>query len=382
MAASERLDAIVIGAGVVGLAVGRALAQRGLETIVVERHRSIGEECSSRNSGVIHAGIYYPPGSLKARLCVHGKALLYEYCAARGIAHSRCGKLLIAGEAQLPTLRNLHAKAVANGVGDLAWLNPGEVGDLEPEVRCAAALHSPSTGILDPHELMTALLGDLEAAGGALVLDSAVERLRPVSGGLEVEIDGGGEKSAILARRVVNATGLSAVALSRCIEGYPANRIPKAWFAKGNYFSCSGRPFRRLVYPMPTEASLGIHATPDLAGSVRFGPDVEWVEHINYDVDPARAEHFRSAIREYWPGVMDRELQPAYAGIRPKIVGTGEPAADFMIAGPADHGIAGLYNLIGIESPGLTASLAIGEYLSGLLEAGVPQHEDNVLVHD
>jgi L-2-hydroxyglutarate oxidase LhgO len=357
----DSVDALVVGAGVVGLAVGRALAAAGLETVIAERHRGIGEETSSRNSGVIHAGLYYPPDSHKARLCVRGRELLYDYCGSRGVAHQRCGKLVVAAEARLEALRALLGKSLANGVGDLQWLDGAGARELEPELRCAAALYSPSSGILDVHELMTALLGDFEAAGGMLAAGSEVTRMRVAAGGLEVAIASEGEASVLLARRVVNAAGLGAVELARRIEGYPAQRIPRLHLAKGSYFSCPGRPFRRLVYPLPDHASLGIHAGLDLAGNVRFGPDVEWVEAIDYAVDPRRAAHFGAAIRAFWPALDEARLQPDFAGVRPKLVGPGEPPADFLIDGPNEHGIPGLVSLLGIESPGLTAALALGE---------------------
>jgi L-2-hydroxyglutarate oxidase LhgO len=359
----DSVDALVVGAGVVGLAVGGALAAAGLETVIAERHRGIGEETSSRNSGVIHAGLYYPPDSHKARLCVRGRELLYDYCGSRGVAHQRCGKLVVAAEARLEALRALLGKSFANGVGDLRWLDGAEARELEPELRCAAALYSPSSGILDVHELMTALLGDFEAAGGMLAAGSEVTRMREAAGGLEVAIASEGETSVLLARRVVNAAGLGAVELARRIEGYPAQRIPRLHLAKGSYFSCPGRPFRRLVYPLPDHASLGIHAGLDLAGNVRFGPDVEWVEAIDYAVDPGRAAHFGAAVRAFWPALDEARLQPDFAGVRPKLVGPGEPPADFLIDGPNEHGIPGLVSLLGIESPGLTAALALGEHV-------------------
>jgi L-2-hydroxyglutarate oxidase LhgO len=361
------LDTLVIGAGVVGLAVARALAANGHETMLVERHRRIGEETSSRNSGVIHSGIYYPTGSLKARLCVRGKTLLYDYCRQRAIPHLRCGKIIVAGAERATALQSLYRKGIENGVDDLRLLDAGEVRNMEPEVRCAAGLHSPSTGIVDVHELMNALLGDFEAAGGTLVLGSAVEQIRLLPKGIEVVVNSGGDVDSFIARRVVNSAGLSAVALARQAIGFPGEYIPEAYLAKGNYFSCTGRPFRHLVYPMPNEAGLGIHATLDLAGNVNFGPDVEWVDSIDYEVDPGRAERFYSAIREYWPELSDGRLQPAYSGIRAKIVGPGEQAADFRLEGPAQHGVRGLVHLFGIESPGLTAALAIGEHVSNML---------------
>ena len=368
MTSPEVVDAVVIGAGVVGLAIGRSLAAAGHETLVIERHCRIGEETSSRNSGVIHSGIYYPADSLKARLCVRGREQLYRYCQDRGIAHRRFGKLIVAQRDQLPGLRALQANGLANGVTDLEWLEARAVRELEPALTCAAALHSPSTGIIDVHEFMTTLLGDLEAQGGTLVLDTEARRIRAVRDGLELSVRTGGDEYVIVARNLVNSAGLSAAALAGRIEPRPPGDIPAAYLAKGNYFSCSARPFRHLVYPMPNDAGLGIHATLDLDGSVRFGPDVEWVQTIDYDVDPSRVRHFHESIREYWPDVMNATLQPAYAGIRPKIVGPGQKAVDFVVAGPEQHGIPGLVNLLGIESPGLTAALALGGHVRSLLE--------------
>jgi L-2-hydroxyglutarate oxidase LhgO len=368
MTSPDIVDAVVIGAGVVGLAVGRSLAVAGLETLVIERNRRIGEETSSRNSGVIHSGIYYPANSLKARLCVRGREQLYQYCQERGIAHRRFGKLIVAQRDQLPGLQALQTCGLANGVSDLRWLDAGTVREMEPAVTCAAGLFSPSTGIIDVHEFMTTLLGDLEAQGGSVVLDSEATSIRAVRGGLELSVRTGSDEYVIVARNLVNSAGLDAVALAQRVEGAALGEIPTAYLAKGNYFSCSSRPFRHLVYPMPNDAGLGIHATLDLDGSVRFGPDVEWVTNLNYDVDPSRAPHFRESIREYWPAVVNVTLQPAYAGIRPKIVGPGQKAADFVIAGPAQHGVPGLVHLLGIESPGLTAALALAEHVLSLLD--------------
>jgi L-2-hydroxyglutarate oxidase LhgO len=367
MNSPDIVDAVVIGAGVVGLAIGRALAAAGLETLVIERHCRIGEETSSRNSGVIHSGIYYPADSLKARLCVRGREQLYRYCQERGIEHRHFGKLIVAQRDQLPALRALQTSGLANGVSDLEWLEAGRVRELEPAVTCAAALRSPSTGIIDIHEFMTTLLGDLEAHGGTLVLDTEARKVRAVRDGLELSVRTGNDEYMMVARNLVNSAGLSAVTLAHQIEGAPVGDLPVAFLAKGNYFSCSARPFRHLVYPMPNDAGLGIHATLDLDGSVRFGPDVEWVQTIDYSVDPSRVRHFRESIREYWPDVVNVNLQPAYAGIRPKIVGPGQKAADFVVAGPAQHGVPGLVNLLGIESPGLTAALALGEHVLSLL---------------
>ena len=356
----ERIDCAVIGAGVVGLAVARELALAGREVIVLEKADAIGTESSSRNSEVIHAGIYYPAGSLKARLCVTGKHLLYRYCGERGIPHARLGKLLVATTAaEIPTLEGYVRSAAANGVDDLEWLSVEQVAELEPEVRCVAALHSPSTGIVDSHALMQALQGDAENAGATIVFRSPVERGAAGDDGIDLQV-GGAEPMAIRCRSVVNCAGLGAPGLAQAIAGLPHARIPRAHFAKGHYFTLAGRsPFRRLIYPMAEAGGLGVHVTLDLAGQARFGPDVAWIDGIDYAFDDRRAGLFYAAIRRYYPGLPDGALQPGYTGVRPKIVGPGEPAADFVIDGPAGHGVAGLVNLFGIESPGLTASLAI-----------------------
>jgi L-2-hydroxyglutarate oxidase LhgO len=362
---ADSTDVLVVGAGVVGLSVARALAQLGLEVIVVERHRRIGEETSSRNSGVIHSGIYYPTASAKARLCVSGRDLLYRYCAEKGINHRRCGKIIVAQASETEKLRGLARQAVANGVKDVAWLDAAQVTKLEPEVRCAAGLLCPSTGIVDVHEYMTALHGDLERHGGSVVFDTELAQATIADKRIHAELRTGAERSRIECRWLLNAAGLHAIDLLDRIAGFPATHIPKRYFAKGNYFDCSGAsPFRRLVYPMPASAGLGIHATLDLAGKVRFGPDVQWIEDIDYDVDAARAGQFYVAIRAYWPGLRDGALTPAYAGVRPKLAAPNEPAADFRIDTPHEHGVAGLVNLLGIESPGLTASLAIAEHVA------------------
>ena len=359
------IDCVVIGAGVVGLAIARASACKGFETLVVERHVRAGEETSSRNSGVIHSGIYYPPGSMKARFCVRGRELLYNYLAKRDVAHRRCGKLIVARGDQLPALDALLRRAIANGVRDLQWLDADAVRALEPEVECSGALLSPSTGIVDAAELVIALIGDLEAAGGTVAYRCDALGARPVDGGFELDVRSGDDEMTLRTRRIVNCAGLQAIDMARRIGGAVATRLPIAHFAKGNYFTCSGRaPFSRLVYPMPNSAGLGVHATLGLDGSVRFGPDVEWVDAPHYDVAPARANDFYAAIREYWPGLADGALQPAYAGIRPKLVGPGEAAADFVIEDEAAHGVPGLVNLLGIESPGLTSALAIAEHVA------------------
>ncbi len=366
-------EVVVIGGGIVGIAIARALAKVGHETFVLERHSRPGQETTSRNSGVIHSGIYYPTGSLKARLCVRGRDLLYAYCTQRDIAHRRCGKLIVAQESQVPALEALHRKAIANGVDDLVMLAADEVRALEPNVRCSAALLSPSTGIVDVHELLLAYLGEFESDGGVLVLQSSVEEARVVQDGFILTVRSGastGElhSSELHCRHLINCAGLSALDLLRRIRGYPHERWRRPFYAKGNYFVCQGiKPFHRLVYPMPNTAGLGVHATLDLDGTTRFGPDVQWVEEPEYDVDPTRASAFYAAIREYWPSISDGSLQPGYAGIRPKLVGPDAQAADFEIESMHEHGVPGLINLLGIESPGLTSSLAIGELVAQMM---------------
>jgi L-2-hydroxyglutarate oxidase LhgO len=361
-AAVEKVDAVVIGAGVVGLAVARALALAGREVIVLDAAAGIGTETSSRNSEVIHAGIYYPAGSLKARLCVAGKHALYAYCTERGIAYRRCGKLVVAcADEQIPQLESLRAQAAANGVADLVPLTGADARALEPALVCVAAFLSPSTGVLDSHAFMLSLQGDAERAGAVLAFHSPVTRGALRDDGLALDV-GGPEPMRLLARTVVNSAGLHAQRLAASIEGFPAASVPPTYYAKGNYYQLATRaPFSRLIYPMPNNAGLGVHITLDLAGQGRFGPDVEWTDHIDYSVDPRRADGFYAAIREYWPDLADGSLVPGYAGIRPKIVPRGSPPADFLIQGPRAHGVAGLVNLFGIESPGLTASLAIAD---------------------
>ena len=363
----EAVDAVVIGAGVVGLAVTRALALQGHEVLVLERGDAIGSATSSRNSEVIHAGLYYPSGSLKARLCVAGREALYAYCESHGVAHRRCGKLLVATrEAQRGRLAEIEAQARANGVTDLRPLDTAQARALEPELQAVAALLSPSTGIIDSHALMLSLLGDLEAAGGTLVLRSPVQAID--ARGAQPVLQIGGEAPMELgARIVVNAAGLWAPGVASAIDGLGGAFVPAARYAKGSYFALSGRaPFSHLIYPMPEDAGLGVHLTLDLAGQARFGPDVEWIEQPDYQVDSARAERFYAAIRSWWPGLADGHLQPAYAGVRPKIVGPGEADADFRIDGPSAHGVPGLVHLYGIESPGLTAALAIGARVAAI----------------
>jgi L-2-hydroxyglutarate oxidase LhgO len=358
----DEVECVVVGAGVVGLAAARALALAGREVLVVERAFTIGFETSSRNSEVIHGGIYYPAGSLKAKSCVEGRERLYAYCRERGVPHARLGKLIVAAaDAEIAGLEAIAAAARANGVANLEWLSGAQVRRLEPALRCVAALLSPETGIIDSHALMLAYQGDAEAAGATVVLRAPVLSGRVRRGGFDLEI-GGDEPTALGCRMLVNAAGLQAPALARLIEGVPKETIPPAYFCRGVYFTLSGRaPFRRLVYPVPVAGGLGIHLTLDLAGQARFGPDVEWIPAIDYAVNPARGRAFYAAIRDYWPDLADGALQPGYAGIRPKITGPGEPAADFRVQGPEIHGVPGLVNLYGIESPGLTSSLPLAD---------------------
>lgn len=359
---ADRVDCVVIGAGVVGLACARALARAGREVIVLEAAGAIGTETSSRNSEVIHAGIYYPPGSLKAGSCVAGRQMLYRYCEEHGVAHRRCGKLIVAtAEDQVAALNRIRAQAEANGVDDLRPLSAAEAKAMEPQLRCVAALHSPSTGIIDSHGLMLAYRGDAEACGAMIALHSPVTGGAVQAEGVLLEV-GGGEPMRIIARTVVNSAGLYAQRVAAALRGFAPAKVPPCHYAKGNYYSLSTRsPFTHLIYPVPEAAGLGVHLTLDLAGQARFGPDVEWIAEIDYDVDLRRAEGFYRAIRDYWPGLKDGQLAPGYAGIRPKLGGPDQPAGDFLIQGPQQHGVAGLVNLFGIESPGLTASLALAD---------------------
>ena len=361
----EQVDCIVIGAGVVGLAVARALALQGREVMVLEAAGSIGTGTSSRNSEVIHAGLYYPAGSLKAQLCVQGKALLYAYCAERGVGHRRCGKLIVAThDDQVPQLQAIIAKAAVNGVDDLVLLSGDEARVLEPALACVAAVHSPGTGIVDSHALMLALQGDLEHAGGMVAFHSEVNRaIAPADGLLSDIVLIANDGTALAARTVVNAAGLAAPGLARRFAGLDPRHIPPAYYAKGSYFTLAGRaPFSRLIYPVPEVAGLGVHLTLDLGGQAKFGPDVQWVDSPDdLMVDPARGDAFYAEVRKYWPQLPNGALIPGYAGIRPKISGPNEAAADFTLQGPADHGVAGLVSLYGIESPGLTSCLAIAQ---------------------
>lgn len=363
----EKIDCIVIGAGVVGLAVARALALQGREVMVLEAANAIGTGTSSRNSEVIHAGIYYPKGSLKAQLCVRGKQMLYDYCAQRGIGHSRCGKLLVAtSQAQVAQLQGIIAKAAANGVNDLVLLSREQALAMEPQLECVAAAHSPSTGIVDSHALMLSLQGDIENAGGMTVLNTDVDHMICRRSAIEVIASDGTE---LAANTVINAAGLNAPLVASRIKGLDARHVPPTYWAKGNYFTLSGKsPFSRLVYPLPDAAGLGVHLTIDLGGQAKFGPDVQWVESPDdLAVDPSRGNAFYAEVRKYWPGLKDGALQPSYSGIRPKLQGPGAAAGDFVIQGQAIHGVPGLVNLFGIESPGLTSSLAIGEVVSQML---------------
>lgn len=372
---SADTETIVIGAGVIGLAAARTLSARGHEVIVLERHDRIGAETSSRNSEVIHAGLYYPPGSLRARLSVAGKAALYRFAAENGVPFNRCGKLLVATtNDEMAELESIAATAAANGVGDLMRLTPSEASALEPEIACVAAFLSPSTGVVDSHSLMLALEGHVTSRRGQVILDSAVTGIAcRANGEFALAIDSGGSSATITCRNLVLAAGLGGSALGARLP-YPTDyKPPHTYPAKGHYFILKGKaPFRHLVYPLPSGAWLGVHLTLDTAGQAKFGPDLDWVEAIDYrfdDPDGRRRAKFGEAIRRWWPGLSEDALQPGYTGIRPKIYRQGEPVADFAIHGPETHGVPRLVALYGIESPGLTASLAIGDHVADLLQA-------------
>lgn len=365
---------MVVGAGVVGCAVARALAVSGREVLLVERHGAPGHETSSRNSEVIHAGIYYPPGSLKARLCVEGKRLLYEFCEENGVPHQRIGKLLVAtNQREADSLEGIRRRAEQNGVCDLRPMSAGEVAEMEPELRCVAALHSPSTGIVDSHSFMMSLMAGMEAAGGTFAPYNRIVRAetgRGTNQGFDLLLEdvNSGERASIRTRYLVNSAGLQAQQVAAAIDGVPPAAVPRRFLARGCYFAANARlPFSRLIYPVPVDGGLGVHLTLDLGGGARFGPDVEWVESIDYKVDPRRADAFYAAIRTYYPALPDDCLVPDYAGIRPKVTGPGEPAGDFVVSGPNQHGVPGLVNLFGIESPGLTACLALAEVVKQTL---------------
>ena len=366
----EQVDCIVVGAGVVGLAAARALALAGREVLVLEAAEGIGTETSSRNSEVIHAGIYYPAGSLQARSCVQGRQMLYAYCAERGLPHANCGKLIVATDAEeAGKLVSIQARAAANGA-ELQMLTREQALAMEPALHCTAALLSPSTGIIDSHAYMLSLQGDAENAGATFVFHTPVLGGRVTNSGIEVET-GGAEPMRLACRTLVNSAGLGAPRLAGAIQGMPAAHVPGIWYAKGNYFSLTGKnPFGRLIYPVPVPGGLGTHLTIDLGGQARFGPDVEWVESLDYEVNPRRGDSFYESIRRYWPGLPDGSLQPGYSGIRPKTVPPGAPAQDFVVQGPRDHGIPGLVHLFGIESPGLTASLALANHVAEVVAAG------------
>ncbi len=366
----ETVDCVVVGAGVVGIAMARALALAGREVIVLDAAEGIGTATSSRNSEVIHAGIYYPPGSLMARLCVEGRKMLYRYCAERGVPFIKCGKLIVASSGdEAILLPAIQARAEANGVKGMRRLSNVEARAMEPQLECTAALFSPTTGILDSHAYMLALQGDAEAAGAAFVFHSPVTAGQVVDDAVELAV-GGPDPLTLRCRLLINSAGLHAPGLARAISGFPHRFVPQSYYAKGSYFTLDGRsPFSRLIYPVPAAGGLGVHLTLDLAAQARFGPDVEWVNSIDYSVDPRRSAGFYAAVRRYWPGLQDGALKPGYSGIRPKLAPKGAPAADFMVQGWGTHGVPGIVNLFGIESPGLTASMALAEWVRDIAAA-------------
>ncbi|MCC7487144.1 MAG: NAD(P)/FAD-dependent oxidoreductase [Burkholderiales bacterium] len=366
---TEKVECVVIGAGVVGLAIARRLALEGREVVILEAETAFGTHASSRNSEVIHAGIYYPTGSLKARLCVAGRQALYRYCAEHEIAHRRIGKVIVACDAtELAGLRRYREQGALNGVDDLRELAADELAALEPELRCVAGFLSPSTGIIDSHGLMLACLGDAQRHGAALALASPVCAGRVGAGDITLEVGGAGAMT-IACRIAVNAAGLRAQEVARSLAGLGREAVPPTHYAIGHYYTLAGPcPFRRLVYPVARQDWLGVHVTIDLDGRARFGPDFNWIDRIDYRFDAARESAFYDSIRRYYPGLRDGALRPGYTGIRPKIHGPGEPVPDFVIQGPRDHGVPGLVNLFGIESPGLTSSLAIADHVAGLVQ--------------
>jgi L-2-hydroxyglutarate oxidase LhgO len=361
------MQVLVVGAGVVGLAVARAAAVAGHDVVVAEAAAAMGTGISSRNSEVIHAGLYYPTASRRAYHCPRGRRMLYDFCASYGVPHRKCGKLVVATHAsERERLAAVHKQAQVNGVEGVEIIDAAAAKRLEPELACAAAMYSPETGIIDSHRYMLALRGDLEDHGGMVAFGSPIERLKPARGvGWDAAV-GGSEPQWLTFDAVVNCAGLGAQRLARATEGYPSERVPRLVLAKGNYFGFAGRPvFSRLIYPVPVPGGLGVHVTLDLAGRMRFGPDVEWIEREDYDVDPTRALAFYQRIRDYWPRLPDNSLTPDYCGIRPKLTGPGEAAADFMIEGPQQHGLARIIHLFGIESPGLTCALSIADEVTG-----------------
>jgi len=363
-------ECIVIGAGAVGLAIAAKLANQGRDVLVLEAEKSFGSVTSARNSEVIHAGIYYPKDSLKARLCVDGKRSLYQYCRERHIEHQRCGKLIVATtQEQLRELADIKQRAAKNGVDDLALIDRETAQSLEPQLECLAALHSPSTGIIDSHGLMLSLVGDIENASGALAYQAPVTDIQSLDDhqGYTVSV-GGNEPMTLTTRWLINAAGHGACKLTAQLSTIPADQCPDAVLYKGNYFRLQGKaPFSRLIYPVPEPGGLGVHITIDMAGQARFGPDVEPIEHENYVVDPSRSNSFYAAIRKYWPALQDNSLSADYAGIRPKIKLGESMYPDFLVSAEANHGLKGLINLMGIESPGLTSCLAIADYVDGLM---------------
>lgn len=377
----DRVDCVVIGAGVIGLAVAREMALQGRETILLERESAFGTISSARNSEVIHAGIYYPKDSLKARLCVEGNRMLYEYCRTHHVATQPYGKLIVASDdSQLDDLQAILYKAQQNNVPEIKMITGEQAKSMEPELQCSAAVLSASTGIVDSHGFMLSLLGGFEDAGGMIAYQSPLISAKPMGSkaqdGFELEI-GGSDAMKIQTKLLINCAGMSAPAIAKKIEGLAQEQIPKAYFAKGNYFSLSGKsPFKHLIYPIPEPGGLGVHLTLDMGGQAKFGPDVEWLEiddenQIDYTVNPKRGESFYAAVRKYWPGLKDNALQPDYSGVRAKIVPPNVPAGDFCFNTPKDHGLEGLFNLYGFESPGLTSSLAIAKYLEGQIKSSL-----------
>jgi len=376
----EQVDCVVIGAGVIGLAVAREMALQGRETILLEREGSFGTISSARNSEVIHAGIYYPKDSLKAKLCVEGNRLLYEYCRTHQVGTQAYGKLIVADETQINDLQAILYKAQNNGVPEIKMISGEEAKQLEPKLKCSAAILSASTGIVDSHAYMLSLLGGFEDAGGMIAYHSPLMRAKPIGhsaeGGFELSI-GGPDGMQLQTKLLINCAGMSAPVIAQKIEGLNKDQIPQAYFAKGNYFSLSGKsPFTHLIYPIPEPGGLGVHLTLDMGGQAKFGPDVEWLDiqnegHVDYTVDPKRGESFYEAVRRYWPELKDNSLQPDYSGVRAKIVPPNSPAGDFCFNAPQDHGLQGLYNLYGFESPGLTSSIAIARYLEAIIKSSL-----------
>lgn len=362
----DEIDCVVVGAGVVGLSIARRLAQSGREVIVIESENAIGTITSSRNSEVIHAGIYYPHGSLMARLCVEGRAKLYRYCAEHRVPHRQCGKLIVAtDDEEKAKLVAIKERAKVNGV-DLQLLSAPEALSLEPALKCTGALLSPATGIIDSHAYMLALRGDAEDAGAMFAFHATLDSGATENNGFVLRV-GGDAPMDLKCRLLINAAGLQAPHVARALRGMPQDLVPRSYYAKGNYFSCAVRaPFSHLIYPVPVPGGLGTHLTLDMAGQARFGPDVEWIDAIDYTVDPARASQFYPAIRRYWPDLPDEALLPSYSGIRPKIVPREIATQDFILQGPREHGVPGLVNLFGIESPGLTSSLAIADHVAAM----------------